>query len=160
MLLLNRIDSHVGAETVDLSDITAAVCRLQASAALDRHQEFGADITPGITVSGQADSLTMLLRNLVDNAVRYTPDGGRIDIHLARTAAGDAALIIEDSGPGIAEDQMAAVFNRFQRLSHDQPGSGLGLAIVRRIIDRHNGTITLANRGSGGFSVKVNLPAA
>jgi signal transduction histidine kinase len=158
LLQLNRVDSNIATTSVDLSAITADMCRLLAPAAIARGHDFGADIAPAIHVAGQADALAMLLPNLVDNAVRYTPEGGRIDIRLARSAAGNAELTIDDSGPGIAQDQMAIVFDRFQRLSRDEPGSGLGLAIVRRIIDRHHGSISFDNRTEGGLRITVTLP--
>ncbi|MCL2657859.1 MAG: ATP-binding protein [Betaproteobacteria bacterium] len=107
---------------------------------------------------GNSDELRMLLNNLVDNAVRYTPSGGRIDVSVLATAAG-IELRVEDTGPGIPEALHKKVFERFHRAAGaDQPGSGLGLAIVKRIAERHAATIHLANRAAGGLQVRIVFP--
>lgn len=157
LLQLNRSDGG-GNDLVDLSEITASVCRLHAPSALARHQDFGADIAPDIGVIGQADALAMVVRNLVDNAIRHTPEGCQIDIRLDRCPAGTPRLRICDTGPGIAAEKHAAAFDRFQRLGSDKPGSGLGLAIVGRIVEQHGGSIALSANQPHGLCVTVSLP--
>ncbi len=157
LLQLNR--SGGGNDRVDLSEITASVCRLHAPAALARHQDFGADIAPDIAVIGQLDALAMVVRNLVDNAIRHTPEGCRIDIRLDRCPAGTARLRICDTGSGIPAEKHAAAFDRFQRLGSDKPGSGLGLAIVGRIVEQHGGSIALSANQPHGLCVTVSLPS-
>ena len=96
-------------------------------------------------VAADADALRTLLRNLIDNAVRYTPAGGRVDVSVvpARAAAG-ARLAVSDDGPGIDAAERARVFDRFYRRPGTvPPGSGLGLAIVKAIADAHGATVTL-----------------
>lgn len=110
-----------------------------------------------VGVRGDAEDLRVLLSNLVDNAIRYTPAGGRVDVTMQRED-GEAVIEVTDTGPGIPAGER--VFDRFYRASGtSEPSSGLGLAIVRAIVDQHGGTITLDDaRGSGGLRVRVRLP--
>jgi signal transduction histidine kinase len=157
LLQLNRSGGG-GGDAVNLSDIATSVCRLHAPAALQRNQDFGADIAPDIWVAGQADALAMVVRNLVDNAIRHTPEGSHIDISLFDTPNGKVGLRVCDTGPGIPADRREAAFDRFQRLGSDKPGSGLGLAIVNRIIAQHDGSISLADNWPQGLCVGISLP--
>jgi signal transduction histidine kinase len=123
-----------------------------------RDIDLGVGACAAITLTGQAESLRMMLGNLIDNAVRYTPGGGRIDVEL-REQAGMARLSVSDSGPGIPAAERERVFERFQRLAGaDIPGSGLGLSIVKQVVDLHGGTITLTTPPGGGLRVEVELP--
>jgi two-component system, OmpR family, sensor kinase len=113
-------------------------------------------------VIGDEDSLRIMLGNLIDNAIRHTPDGGTITTRVAGDNA-DAMLEVEDTGPGIPADQRERVFDRFYRVpGHDagEDGSGLGLAIVKRVVERHRGHIELKSGASGtGLRVAIRLPA-
>jgi len=108
-----------------------------------------------------ADSLQMLLRNLVENALRYTPAPGAVEISCG-VEAGRSYLRVADTGPGIAKDMHERVFERFVRLGGKQlPGSGLGLSIVRRIAERHGAAIVLGAGLQGrGLAVTLVFPAA
>ena len=99
-----------------------------------------------------------MIRNLLDNAIRYTPEGGSVLIAV-QPREHDIELLIEDTGPGIPEEQVSQVFQRFKRGSGEQEeGSGLGLSIVRRIIELHQASIELHNREAGtGLRVCVYL---
>jgi two-component system OmpR family sensor kinase len=115
---------------------------------------------PGVVVAGERDALETLLSNLVDNALRYTPRGGRVDVAALRD--GDAAVLeVVDTGPGIPPHERERVFDRFYRVGGgDAPGSGLGLAIVRSIADRHGAQVRLAEgAGGAGLDVRVRFPA-
>jgi two-component system OmpR family sensor kinase len=116
----------------------------------------GTVATPAI-VDGDAAGLRALVSNLVDNAIRYTPAGGRIDVAVERDG-GDVVLTVRDSGPGIPASERERVFDRFYRI----PGSGLGLAIVKRVAERHDATIALGpgieGPGTKGLGVTVRLP--
>jgi two-component system OmpR family sensor kinase len=98
-----------------------------------------------VTVPGDVESLRTLIRNLVDNAVRYT----------------GARLTVSDDGPGISAEDRSRVFDRFYRRAGTRPpGSGLGLAIVKAIADAHGASVTLADAAPGkGLSVTVRFPA-
>ena len=119
-----------------------------------------ADAQAAIIV-GDAQSVRTLLANLVDNAIRYTPRGGRIDVE-ARDDGGSCTLAVRDSGPGISIDERERVFTRFARGSvNDVEGSGLGLAIVKSIADRHGATVTLGDGLDGrGLGVLVRFERA
>ncbi len=116
------------------------------------------------TVRGDREALRTLVRNLVDNAVRYTPPGGRVRV---RTSAGvpapgpGPALEVADSGPGIAAADRERVFDRFyRRAGSPEGGSGLGLAIVKAIADRHGAQVRLGDAPEGGLLVTVLFPPA
>jgi len=126
--------------------------------------DLGVAAAQAVSVQGDPDALATLLRNLVDNAVRYTPSGGRVDVSV-EAAAADAAygarLTVSDNGPGIPPAERPRVFDRFYRRAGTvQPGSGLGLAIVRAIATAHGATVQLADGPSGkGLAVSVLFPA-
>ena len=107
-------------------------------------------------VDGDADDLRMLLSNLVDNAIRYTPSNGTIDVDIGSDER-EITLEVTDNGPGIPPEDRERVFDRFYRRASDETtGSGLGLAIVRRIAQRHGATSQLSD-GTGGKGLKVTI---
>jgi two-component system OmpR family sensor kinase len=105
-------------------------------------------------VIGDAHALAVLLNNLLDNAIRHTPRGGRVDVTLRREESG-VALAVLDDGPGIPEEEIGRVCDRFYRGASAQgQGSGLGLAIASRIARRHRAAFSVANRsGARGLAV-------
>ena len=110
------------------------------------------------TVSADPQSLSVLVRNLVDNAVRYGHPGGRVVVRVEREA-GAARVTVDDDGPGIPVEERERVFDRFYRRNPGETtGSGLGLAIVRAIADRHRATIALEDSPLGGLRVSVRFP--
>lgn len=107
-------------------------------------------------IEGERDALRILLANLIDNAVRYTPTGGKVLVRVA-----GHRLIIDDSGPGIPEAELPRVFDRFYRGSNTrETGTGLGLAIVATIADRHGAGIELRRSPLGGLGVEVSFVRA
>jgi signal transduction histidine kinase len=101
------------------------------------------------------------MRNLIDNALHFTPEGGRIDVGVQEDT-GAAVFRVSDTGPGIAPAERERVFDRFYRGAQTQvPGSGLGLAIVRNIAARHGARVMLGDRpdGHSGLVVDVRFPA-
>ena len=111
-------------------------------------------------VNGDRLTLNLLVRNLVDNAARYSPTGSRVEVHV-REQAGSVALEVDDSGPGIAEGDRERVFDRFyRRADATESGSGLGLAIVRSVADAHGATVRLGSSALGGLQVSVSFPAS
>ncbi|HTL91065.1 MAG TPA: ATP-binding protein, partial [Steroidobacteraceae bacterium] len=123
--------------------------------------DLGVAAAQPATVAADNEALRTLLRNLVDNAVRYTPPGGRVDVTVESTAAGPR-LTVTDDGPGIPPDERMRVFDRFYRRAGTSPtGSGLGLAIVKAIADAHGASVTLGNGADGkGLAVTVTFRAA
>ncbi|AOY95108.1 two-component sensor histidine kinase [Cupriavidus sp. USMAA2-4] len=148
-------------EAVDLRALAGTVVADLTQAAIDRDIDLGLDADPGeLTVKGDADALRILLTNLVDNALRYIPRGGRVDVHLRRAEAGGVELAVSDNGPGIPADERARVFDRFYRLA-DAPtgGSGLGLAIVAEIAQAHGARVALED-AAPGLRVRIVFPPA
>ncbi len=132
-----------------------------ALAGMDRGIDLEVDAPDGLVVAGDELALGVLVRNLVDNALRYTPEGGRVRVSLA----GEGVVVrlrVEDSGPGIPVEARAAALARFHRgLGHAASGSGLGLSIVQRIVERHGGGLVLEDSPAlGGLRVDVRLPTA
>lgn len=115
----------------------------------------------GITFTGNKYSLYILTENLLDNAIRYTPEGGKITIHVSEEA-GNITLRVSDNGNGIPASERERVFDRFYRITGtEQSGSGLGLAIVKRIAEQHHATIQLEEGLEGtGVSFCVTFPAS
>jgi two-component system, OmpR family, sensor kinase len=125
-------------------------------------QRAGLAITVGIDgpaqVQGNRESLRIMLGNLVDNAIRYTPPGGAVALRV-RSEPGAVVLEVEDTGPGIPADQRTRVFDRFYRVPGQDAGaggSGLGLSIVRRVVERYGGQITL-DEGRAGIGLRVTI---
>lgn len=110
--------------------------------------------------------MEILMKNLIDNASKYTPNDGRIHIRIARTTQGErngALLLVEDSGPGIPSAEKTQVFNRFYRVGGDRhasgsAGSGLGLSIVNHIVELHHASIALKSSALGGLAVEIFFP--
>jgi two-component system OmpR family sensor kinase/two-component system sensor histidine kinase QseC len=110
-------------------------------------------------VSGDTVALGLLARNLVDNAVRYSPPGARVEVRVRQDGA-RVVLEVDDSGPGIPESDHARVFDRFYRRAEaTESGSGLGLAIVRSVVTAHGATIRLGRSTLGGLRVITSFPA-
>jgi two-component system OmpR family sensor kinase len=112
-----------------------------------------------VQVNAAPHELAILFSNLLDNAVRYTPPGGRVDVRVE--CANDGAVIeISDTGPGLPEHMLESVFGRFVRHAEDDEGTGLGLAIVRAVAERINAEVSLLNRAFGpGLIARVQLIA-
>jgi len=149
-------------ESVDLGALAADVVGAHAALAASKGIDLGlARRDDGLAVTGDADALRTLLSNLVDNAVRYTPAGGRVDVSARR---GDASAVIEvtDNGSGIPMSERERVFDRFyRRADSDVPGSGLGLAIVRSIADRQGAKVELDEGPEGhGLTARVTFQIA
>ena len=113
-----------------------------------------------LLINGDAEGLTVLLSNLVDNALRYTQPGGRVDV-LAVVEGGAACLRVSDNGPGVPAASRTRLFDRFYRPDGNQVwGCGLGLSIVKNVADAHRADIALADAGPhGGLQVTVRFAA-
>jgi signal transduction histidine kinase len=112
---------------------------------------------PGPAVDADPVRLQQILGNLLGNALRHTPAGGRITVAVDRPEPGWVRFTVADTGPGFAADQLPALFDRFTK-SEASGGSGLGLAIARDLVLVHGGTIDATNRPDGGAAVSFRLP--
>ena len=162
LLTLARIEPEAlaqGAAECDLVALAKDAIVARAPLAADQGLDLGLARQAPAIVKGDPATLAVLMSNLIDNALRYTPRGGRVDIAVDRTA--DAAVFsVSDTGPGIAPEERERVFDRFHRAdASGQSGSGLGLSIVKRIADAHHATIALDTPPSGpGLLVTVRFP--
>lgn len=164
LLVLARLDPQTAPgeqRHVGLSALARECVALLAAEALRKGVDLGLEAHDEGLVQGDATLLAVLLRNLVDNAVRYTPPGGRVDVEVARSGD-EVSVRVTDTGPGIAAQVRDQVFERFYRvLGSGETGSGLGLSIVRRIADLHRASITLDDAAGGcGLAVTVRFAAA
>jgi two-component system, OmpR family, sensor kinase len=145
---LDELSREVVAELVPLADL--------------RHIDLGVAAATAVVVSGDAEGVRTLLRNLIDNAVRYSADGGRVDVSVEAlpAPAGGARLTVSDDGPGIEPQEHGRIFDRFyRRAGTAQPGSGLGLAIVKTVADAHGASVSLGPGLAGrGLAVTVTFP--
>lgn len=168
LLALAREEPGVAEKPFAAVDLTAVArdaiqgfAPVAAAKALDLGLVDPAPESPAPIVSGDADALSTLVSNLIDNAVRYTPENGRIDVAVA-AEPGAVALTVRDTGSGVPEAERSRVFDRFYRGAGAQGavrGSGLGLAIVKRIAERHGATISLGPGVDGlGLGVTVRFP--
>ncbi|MDE2600674.1 MAG: sensor histidine kinase N-terminal domain-containing protein [Rhodocyclaceae bacterium] len=162
MLQLARLDPQAALpdpQPVDLSAVCAEVCADIGPEILRKNLEFELRAEPGITIHGQPDWIRVLVRNLVDNATRYTPEGGTVTVEIRQTPK-LVTLHVCDSGPGIPAAERSAVLRPFHRLdSGHAGGSGLGLAIVARIASLHQARLTLDDvPGRSGLAVTVAWP--
>jgi two-component system OmpR family sensor kinase len=148
---------------VDLSELAREVIGDLAPLAEAKAIDLGLNASSTAPVKGDPPALRALVSNLVDNALRYTPGGGRVDVGVGAGVGGTVALTVRDTGPGIAPGDRARVFDRFYRgasAGDAAPGCGLGLAIVKSVAERHGAEIALGDGLDGkGLGVTVSFPS-
>jgi two-component system sensor histidine kinase QseC len=160
LLTLSRLES--GAQhapvAVDLAALARRVVAELAPSALGKQQVVALDASAPCTVQGDATLLSVLIRNLVDNAIRYSPPGATVNIAVSNER-GAVRLSVDDSGPGMSHADMARIGERFFRVvGSGQDGSGLGWSIARRIAAVHRAALRVARSESlGGLSVEVRF---
>lgn len=162
LLDLSRLESErPDMEPVRLDRVVAEELERLRPQAADSGVELQWDGTP-VTIPGSSKDLGLLARNLLENAVRYTPSGGRVSVQV-RTDDGHATLSIEDTGIGIPSRDLPRIFERFYRVdrarSRDTGGTGLGLSIARHVAERHGGEIEAESELGRGSTFTVILPA-
>jgi signal transduction histidine kinase len=140
----------VAREPVDLSELVASVVELYAPVSEERGIELASSVAPGAQVLGSRQLLAQALANLLDNAIKFTPDGGRIRVQLCGSA-NEPEVIVEDNGPGISADKREIVLGRRVRLDDARkfPGSGLGLSLVAAVTKLHGARLVLDDAGPG-----------
>jgi two-component system OmpR family sensor kinase len=148
---------------VELADLVREVMEEMLPLADARNVDLGAVRTDAARVQGDHDALRAMVRNLLDNAIRHVPAGGRVDIAVERAepASSRVSLVVTDDGPGIPLDERERVFDRFYRVPGSSTGgSGIGLALVRSIARHHGGEVHLGDGPGGrGLRATVDLPA-
>lgn len=155
---LARPDTHAGmVERVDLVDVVER--------ALDRARrrageiEFSVSLQPWL-LDGDPGALERAVLNLLDNAIKFSPRGATVRVQMYPLGDGTAVIEVADSGPGIADDDLPKVFDRFYRSSEARtlPGSGLGLAIVKQAVERNGGAVRAGRAPEGGALMAIRLP--
>lgn len=154
--------AHIdGKDAVNLSRLAREILAMLAPSAVEKQidLEFVTD-SESLTIYGNPTALGILIRNLVDNAIRYCNENGHIKVYLTKSQNNELMLEVSDNGPGIPHELRSRVFERFFRvLGNKSPGSGLGLAIVQQICELHSGHVVLDAPTEGtGLIVRVFLP--
>jgi two-component system phosphate regulon sensor histidine kinase PhoR len=167
LLRLARLDARQEALEPAPSSVTALVANVVAemdTAIQARSLRVHTSVTPDAEMAyGDPAKLHDVLRNLLENATNYSPEGGEITIAATRVD-GAVEITVSDRGPGIPEPDLSRIFERFYRVdrsrTRDPGGTGLGLSIVKHLIELHGGRVSARNREGGGASVVVRLPDA
>ena len=164
MLTLARLEQEVwreNVETIDLRVLSAQIITEIAPFALSKRVALVLDAETDATLRARAGLWAILLRNLLDNAIRYAPVDSTVTVHI-ETTADMIELSVSDEGPGIAPEQLQKAFARFDRLGRsDGSGYGLGLSIVARIVELHHAHIDLLpNENGRGLCARVRIPVA
>lgn len=152
----SRRGELAGLAELDLSAQVTSLADLYEGSAEDAGLTLRTAITPGVTLLGERMQITRLLSNLLDNAIKYVPEGGQVNLILTH----GPRIVIEDDGPGIPHDQRDRIFERFVRATApgDRPGHGLGLALSRAIAERHGLVLRLGDAPHGAQFILEPAP--
>jgi signal transduction histidine kinase len=152
---------HLPHEPVALDALLAEVVELYEDVAETKHVSVSLDAPGRVNVEGSRDRLRQAFANLLDNAIKFSPDAGRVDIAV-RAEAGEAVVTVTDNGPGIAPEHLPRIWERLYRgdPSRTERGLGLGLSLVRAYIQAHGGTVQAARTPEAGSTFTVHLPRA
>ena len=164
LLTLTKMDNSsegMTLETVDMSELTEQTVHLLKAAADKKQQTLLTNITPGLKMTGDRIKLNQILYNLVDNAMKYTPEHGVIQVSLAEEEE-DLLWKVKDNGIGIPAEDREHIFERFYRVDkargRESGGTGLGLSIVKQLCSMHGGTICVESQPGEGSLFTVRLP--
>ena len=165
LLTLARADAgeiRLERTAVDLGALASAICDQLELVAQAKHVALECAGAGPVLVQGDRSWLERLLLNLLDNAIKFTPDGGRVSVRVARDGAW-ARVEVSDTGVGMSRDELPHIFERFYRAdpsrSSSTEGVGLGLSLAKWIVDRHDGTIEAASEPGKGSTFTIRLPA-
>ena len=167
LLTLTRAESgrvQLARNMVDLSGLASAVADSLRVLAEEKAQTLRVDAEAEIKAMGDANVLRQGLSNLIDNAIKYTPDNGTITVTVANMSVDEAAIEVKDTGRGIPAVHRERIFDRFYRVdaarARDSGGLGLGLAISRWAVEAHGGRIELESEEGKGSLFRIVLPRA
>jgi signal transduction histidine kinase len=164
LLDLSRLEeaARIPDETVSLSSIAQKEVEEIEPAGVGKEVTLEASISPEVLVNGDGQQLALMVRNLLDNAVRYTSGGGRVEIAVF-TEDGSAVVRVSDTGIGIPREAQARIFERFYRVdkarSRERGGTGLGLAIVKHVVELHGGRVHVTSELGEGSVFTARLPS-
>lgn len=164
LLMLSREDAGIGQsprEPLDLAAMSEEVAEVMRPLAAAKHQQLLTETDGRVIVSGDPARLRQVLYNLLDNAIKYTPEGGRVDLSV-QPVDSNARLTVRDTGVGISPEHQPHVFERFYRVdkarSRADGGSGLGLSIVESIVTAHGGRVEVLSVPGEGATFQIDLP--
>ena len=148
-------------ERLDVGALLQSVAELYAMVGEEKSVAIGVVPVVGVSVDADPTRLRQVLANLVDNAVKYTPAGGKVSL-AAETRDNRVLITVSDTGPGVPADEQEKIWQRLYRGDHSrsQRGLGLGLAMVKALVEAHGGRATVANQPAGGAVFTVDLPAS
>ncbi len=144
-------------EDVDLYELVLDAADLYEAVAADKQQNLAMDLAKGIVIKGDRDLLFQAIANLLDNAIKYTPEGGSVGIRLR--AFDNVVISVWDEGPGIAPEEVEKVTQRFYRVDKTRglPGNGLGLSMVKAVCEMHKGQLVLKDN-QPGLRAELHMP--
>lgn len=151
----------VNAQQLELAGLVRQVIAMH-QAATDRH-EFVVETPETLTLRADPDQLRRVLNNLVSNAVKYSPEGGRVTVRVTATDAGEASVAVSDQGLGMSAEQMSRLFGMFSRVLDDPnsiPGTGVGLFSAKRLVEAHGGRLEVESEAGAGSTFTMVLPQA
>jgi signal transduction histidine kinase len=162
--LMDIAEAETGAmrlkrEDVDLAAIARGAAELYADVAEDKAVRLELDLPPALPAAGDRARLTQAVANLVDNAVKYTPPGGRVRVSAA-AGGGGASIAVSDTGPGIPAGELPRIWDRLFRgdRSRSERGLGLGLSLVKAIVEAHGGDVEVRSEPGAGSTFVITLP--
>jgi PAS domain S-box-containing protein len=171
LLTLSKVQAHgiaTDGEVMDLTQVVLAGLAVLSPTVARRDLELTVDLPSSpVPVTGDREMLERVVINLTDNAVKFTPDGGRVSVALTVSpgspgSPGQAVIEVADTGIGVPEHEQQRLFDRFFRsslaLHHAIPGSGLGLSITQKIVEEHGGSLEVASEAGQGSTFRVRLP--
>ena len=166
LIYLSRLESTVtNFSNVDISAVVKEVVSHHTSLAKRKDIKLVVKLMGKSPIRGDHEPLKRAISNVVENAIKYTPAGGKVEIiGRADRSASTFVLTVQDNGPGIGAEELPRVFDRFYRTKSarggDEKGSGLGLSIAKRIVEQHKGSITMHSEPGNGSAVRIELPSA
>ncbi len=163
MLVISRAEAgeaQFNLETMDLSQMVEGAWELFVPLAEDKSIVFTRSVAKGISVNADGPMLQRAFSNLLDNALKYTPENGHVHVVLENGGDDFVNLRVEDDGPGIDPDSLDQIFQRFFRAesSRTTPGTGLGLSLAKTIAEQHGGSLFVENRNPSGAVFTMRLP--
>ena len=163
MLAISKTEAGVGelqARNLDIDEIIQDACELFEPLALDRSIEFNCETAAETRILGDISMIQRMVANLIDNAIKYTLPGGRIDITTCIDAEGRILISVRDTGMGISPDNLPYIFDRFFRCdpSRSTSGAGLGLSMVKAVAEAHQGRVEVNSNINEGSIFKIYFP--
>mgnify|MGYP001069766587 CR=1 FL=1 len=166
LLTLSRFDSgrsELSLTTVTFAEAIEAIVNANLLEAQRHGHTLTASLEPGLPdITADRERITQVMMNVVSNSIKYTPDGGTIEVTAGREGTGRVWMEVSDTGIGIPEKDRDRIFERFYRVdkarSRESGGTGLGLSIAKEIIDQHRGSISIVDKPQPGLTIRIELP--